>query len=56
MLSDKKFYDALLARIPLGRIGTPQDVARAILFLVSPASEFITGQTLYLDGGLSATQ
>jgi NAD(P)-dependent dehydrogenase (short-subunit alcohol dehydrogenase family) len=56
MLSDPKFYDALIARIPLGRIGTPDDVASAILFLVSPASDFITGQTLYLDGGLTATQ
>lgn len=56
MLSDKKFYDALIARIPLGRIATPQDVLSAVLFLVSPASEFITGQTLYLDGGITATQ
>jgi gluconate 5-dehydrogenase len=56
MLADKKFYDALLARIPQGRIGTPEDVFGAILFLVSPASDFITGQTLYLDGGLTATQ
>jgi NAD(P)-dependent dehydrogenase (short-subunit alcohol dehydrogenase family) len=56
MLSDPKFYDALVTRIPLGRIGTPDDVANAILFLVSPASDFITGQTLYLDGGLTATQ
>lgn len=56
MLSDKTFYDALIARIPLGRIGTPQDVLNAILFFVSSASDFITGQTLYLDGGLTATQ
>jgi NAD(P)-dependent dehydrogenase (short-subunit alcohol dehydrogenase family) len=56
MLADKKFYDALLSRIPQGRIGTPEDVFGAILFLVSPASDFITGQTLYLDGGLTATQ
>jgi NAD(P)-dependent dehydrogenase (short-subunit alcohol dehydrogenase family) len=56
MLADKKFYEALLARIPQGRIGTPEDVLGAILFFVSPASAFITGQTLYLDGGLTATQ
>jgi gluconate 5-dehydrogenase len=56
MLSDKTFYDGLLARIPLGRIGTPDDVLNAILFFVAPASDFITGQTLYLDGGLTATQ
>ncbi len=56
MLSDKKFYDALIARIPLGRIATPRDVLNAVQFLVSPASEFITGQTLYLDGGITASQ
>jgi NAD(P)-dependent dehydrogenase (short-subunit alcohol dehydrogenase family) len=56
MLADKVFYEGLLARIPLGRIGTPDDVLNAILFMVAPASEFITGQTLYLDGGLTATQ
>jgi NAD(P)-dependent dehydrogenase (short-subunit alcohol dehydrogenase family) len=56
MLSDKAFYDSLIARIPFGRIATPEDVLNAILFFISPASEFITAQTLYLDGGLTATQ
>ncbi|MEP6984292.1 MAG: SDR family oxidoreductase [Chloroflexota bacterium] len=56
MLADPKFYEALTARIPLGRIAEPDDVMQAILFLVSPASSFITGQTLYLDGGITATQ
>lgn len=37
---------------PLGRIGTPQDVARAIVFFASDAAAFITGQTLWVDGGL----
>jgi 3-oxoacyl-[acyl-carrier protein] reductase len=37
---------------PLGRIGTPVDVARAIVFFASDAAEFITGQTLWVDGGL----
>jgi NAD(P)-dependent dehydrogenase (short-subunit alcohol dehydrogenase family) len=37
---------------PLGRIGTPEDVARAIAFFVSDAAAFITGQTLWVDGGL----
>jgi 3-oxoacyl-[acyl-carrier protein] reductase len=37
---------------PLGRIGTPVDVARAIVFFASNAAEFITGQTLWVDGGL----
>lgn len=56
MLADPGFYDALVARIPLGRIAEPADVRNAVLFLASPASDFITGQTLYLDGGLTATQ
>ena len=56
MLSDPQFYNNLIARIPLGRIAEPEDVWNAILFFVSPASDFITGQTLYLDGGITATQ
>jgi NAD(P)-dependent dehydrogenase (short-subunit alcohol dehydrogenase family) len=56
MLSDPQFYSALTARIPLGRVAEPEEVMHAVLFLVSPASNFITGQTLYLDGGITATQ
>lgn len=55
-LSDPDFYASLISRIPLGRIGEPADVMSAVLFLVSPASNFITGQALYLDGGLTAEQ
>ncbi len=56
MLSDQQFYNALVARIPLGRIAEPDDVWNAVLFFISPASDFVTGQTLYLDGGITATQ
>ena len=56
MLSDQNFYNTLVARIPLGRIAEPEDVWHAILFFISPASSFVTGQTLYLDGGITATQ
>jgi NAD(P)-dependent dehydrogenase (short-subunit alcohol dehydrogenase family) len=56
MLSDSKFYESLVARIPLGRIAEPEEVAAAVLFFVTAASDFITGQTLYLDGGITATQ
>ena len=56
MLADPAFYSSLISRIPLGRIGEPEDVTGSVLFLASSASDFITGQTLYLDGGLTATQ
>lgn len=56
MLADPTFYANLVARIPLGRIGEPADVMSSVLFLVAPASNFITGQTIYLDGGITVTQ
>ena len=56
MLADPEFYSNLVARIPLGRIGEPEEVMSAVLFLVSPAADFITGHMLSLDGGLTATQ
>jgi NAD(P)-dependent dehydrogenase (short-subunit alcohol dehydrogenase family) len=43
-----------VARTPLGRLGTPEDVAGAVVFFASPAAGFITGQTLLVDGGTSA--
>lgn len=43
---------AALAQIPVGRMGMPEDVAQAVLFLCSPVSDYITGQTLTVDGGL----
>ena len=43
---------AQTARIPLGRIGLPDDIAGAVAFLVSPAASYITGQALHVDGGL----
>lgn len=43
---------ALLARIPLGRAGSPDDVAAAVAFLASPAASYITGVTLHVNGGM----
>ena len=43
---------ALLNQIPLGRLGTPTEVAAAVLFLVSPQSAYITGETLHVNGGM----
>jgi gluconate 5-dehydrogenase len=56
MLSDAAFYKTILDRIPLGRIAEPEEVMSAVLFFASAASDFITGQTLYMDGGITATQ
>jgi 3-oxoacyl-[acyl-carrier protein] reductase len=44
--------EALLARIPLGRLGTPDDVAAAVVFLATPAAGYITGTTLHVNGGM----
>jgi 3-oxoacyl-[acyl-carrier protein] reductase len=44
--------DALVKRIPLGRIGSAEDVAHAVRFLVSPAASYITGQVVRVNGGL----
>ena len=46
-----KKYSSL---IPLGRLGVPQDLIGAAVFLASGASDFITGQTIFIDGGLTA--
>lgn len=41
----------MIAKIPLGRIGTPQDIANVVLFLASPLSNYVTGQTIQINGG-----
>jgi NAD(P)-dependent dehydrogenase (short-subunit alcohol dehydrogenase family) len=46
--------DDLRARQPLGRLGTPEEIADAVLYLASDASAFVTGSALVIDGGLTA--
>lgn len=43
---------ALIAQIPMERLGTPEDVAGVVLFLVSPQAAYITGETLHVNGGM----
>jgi NAD(P)-dependent dehydrogenase (short-subunit alcohol dehydrogenase family) len=51
-----EFKKEILARIPLGRIADPRDVVAPVLFFAAPASAFVTGQILYVDGGITASQ
>ena len=46
-------YKGTLSQIPLGRLGTPDDVARTIVFLASPASQYTTGTNIVIDGGFT---
>ena len=55
-MEDKAFRDKLIERIPLGRIADPKDVVGPVLFFSTAASDFITGQILYVDGGITASQ
>jgi NAD(P)-dependent dehydrogenase (short-subunit alcohol dehydrogenase family) len=55
-LDDAVFRGELEARIPLGRIAQPRDLLGPVTFFVSPAADFVTGQVLYVDGGITASQ
>ena len=50
----RKVREAMLSRIPLGRLAEPADFIGALLYLLSGASSFMTGQVLYLDGGYTS--
>lgn len=50
-LSDKAFYDQVVSRIPLGRVGNPADIGDAVAFLASDSSSYMTGETILIDGG-----
>lgn len=52
-MMDRKYYEARISEIPLGRFGTPEDVAAAAVFLASDASSYMTGEMIKINGGLS---
>jgi glucose 1-dehydrogenase len=49
----KEAYDALMTLVPYGRIGEPEDIARAAVWLASDHSDYVVGTTLYVDGGMT---
>lgn len=54
MFDDKERYKVFLRRIPIGRLGEPEDFIGAVLYLSSHASDFMTGAIMYVDGGYTA--
>lgn len=56
LLNNELALNASKAMHPLGRIGSPEEIARAILFFLEPGNSWITGQVLGVDGGLSAVR
>ena len=51
ILKDEKMVQGMLAQTPLGRFGEPEDIAHLAVYLASDESDFMTGQTIAIDGG-----
>ena len=54
LLADDAVRENIVRRIPLGRVAEPEEIAGVVVFLASPASNFVTGHTLLVDGGWTA--
>jgi 3-oxoacyl-[acyl-carrier protein] reductase len=50
---DEKVKDGLMGQIPMGRLGEPEDVAGAVVFLASELASYITGQVIHVNGGMA---
>ncbi len=55
LFGDPAWVERVTRRIPMGRTGEVEDLVGSVLFLASPASDYMTGQTLYVDGGWTVT-
>ena len=49
---DEKFKEAIISKIPSSRLGEPQDIANAVIFLASNLSDYVNGETLHVNGGM----
>ena len=49
---DDKFKDLIISKIPANRLGKPEDVANAVVFLASSTSDYINGETIHVNGGM----
>ena len=49
---DQKYKEIIVSKIPSGKLGDPDDIANAVLFLASNQSDYINGETLHVNGGL----
>jgi 3-oxoacyl-[acyl-carrier protein] reductase len=47
-----EFKNQLLSKIPMGRFGSPEEVAKVIMFLISENSSYVTGNTIHVNGGM----
>lgn len=52
MRADPERYQAMISQVPLGQFGEPEDLVGTLIYLVSPASDYVTGQTIFVEGGL----